>query len=91
MEAAAVAAVATGSVSERDDGCLVLTTDVAAVADADADDGSFVVLVDMSPDLLRLIFGLVDDAQLLELDASLSASCTSFLLFLELDLGGIMN
>ena len=84
MEVGAVAAVATG----RESGCLALTIDV------DADDGSFVVvLVDMSPDLpltLSLIVGLVD-AQLLELDASLSSSWTSFSLFRELVLDGIMN
>ena len=90
MEAADVVAVATGSISERDVGFLAPTIDVATVADAD--DGSFVVLADMSPDPLRtlaLIVGLVD-AQLLELAASLSASCTSFLLFRALDLDGII-
>ena len=67
-------------------GCLALAIDV------DADDGSFVVLVDVSPDLLRgcFLFVCLDDPLSLELDSSLSLFESSFLLFRELDLGGIM-
>ena len=80
MEVGAVAAVATG----RESGCLALTIDV------DADDGSFVVVVDMPPDLLRgcFLFGGLDDTPSLELDASLSPLKDSILR--ALDLGGIL-
>ncbi len=71
--AAAAAAVASGSISESDVGCLLAPTiDVDTVADDD--DGSFVVLVDnWSPDLLRataLIAGLADPLLLDPLSAS---------------------
>jgi len=73
--AAAVVAVASGNISERDVGCLLPPTiDVDTVADAD--DGSFVVLVDVLPDLLCalvLIVGLFD-ALLLDSEYSMSAS-----------------
>ncbi len=93
MGAAAVAAVESGGISERDVGCLLAPTiDVDTVADND--DGSFVVLVDnWSPDLLRasaLIVGLVDPL-LLDSEYSLSASRISFLFFRELYLGGMMH
>lgn len=82
VEVAAVAAVATG----RALGCLAPTIDV------DADDGSFVVLVDVSPDLLRgcLSFVGLADTLSLELDASLSPFEPSILLALALDSDGVM-
>ena len=57
----------------------------------DADDGSFVVLVDISPGLIRgcLLFVGLDDTLLLELESSLSASKLSFLC--ALDFGGIVH
>ena len=68
--AAAVAAVASGRIAERDVGCL------ASAIDVDADDGSFVVLVDTSSDLLQdclLFVGLVDPL-LLDSEFALSTS-----------------
>jgi len=73
--AAAVAAAVRGSIADCALGCLVATVDVDTVT-ADADDGSFVVLADVSPVLIRgcLLFVGLDDTLLLELGSSLSAS-----------------
>ena len=72
--AAAVAAVATGSDAEKDVGFVASAIDVATVADAN--DGSFVVLVDVIPDLLgdSLLFVGLADPLLLDSEFGLSAS-----------------
>lgn len=75
-----------GAAAATDIGCLVPRS-------TDADDGSFVVLVDMSPDVIRcgcLEFVVLDDTLLLDFDSSLSASWL-VLLLRGLDLDDIVN
>ena len=86
FSAAGTVGAASDAATDRALGCLAPTS-------ADADDGSFVVLVDMSPDLLRRgSLGFDDglDDTLLDLDSSLSASWL-VLLLRGLDLDDIVK